>query len=226
MFSLKDIFYEKKPENAIQHVLKPKWLNGVNVVRRDGFFKVDMWDTSNAIIIKDSSKFVDTYRGTGNWDRKELNMLGSNIINITTDIKGLDTNMCFSLSKDVLLNRICKDGTDSKLFVKYDDSDDHGVLISKYDVGVKLSITVGVDEEVIVNGMSISMESGPVDLIERYGKPASKLLLSKSNNYREQKSATIDKIYFRWGNAETKYILKLDCDITRKELLFEIIVRW
>ncbi len=222
---IKDLFYEKKQPRSINHILKPKWLRGVGITRCEGLFNVEMW-TSGIVTVLDAESFVSIYKARGEVRSKEVNLLGEHMIDFTSRIGKLDVNQCFSLSKPILLNRIAKQGNDSDtLFCKYDDSDNHGVYIQRKNGDVVVSAVIGLEEELVVNDMAISMLLGPDAITRRYGKPNIKLYLIKSDKYKSNKNASINEIVFTWGDKKTKFLIRLECNVALKNMLLEIVVR-
>lgn len=222
---VESILYEKKNPCSIKHILRPKWLHHVVIIREDGRFDIRLWNSGTSVV-RDKSRFVSSHKTAGDWSRKEVNLLGESMIDFTTRVGGFDVNQCFSLSKPVLLNRINKYGNgEGELYVKYEESDEHGILISKIDDCVIIQALISSGEELVVNDMAISMKYGPDSLTNKYGKPDILLHLGRGSSYKKNKSAIISDIIFVWGDSTTKYSIKLKCDISRKEQLLEIVVR-
>lgn len=224
--NLKDMFYKKEPPVAIQHIVKPRWLDKVVVKRYDKYFKIDLWNTVS-IYVKDDVKLRRTYKVRGDYDRRELNLLGDNKIDFITMIGLLEVNQCFSMARSVLLNRIAKNGDDSgELFTKYEDCSDKGILIKKTSDGeVLIHSELKLQDELLINDLMVSAQRGPIDISKKYGKPDTILKLAKINTYEANRSVSIQEIIFNWGDESTKYSIKLHVDITSRLITLEILVR-
>lgn len=219
------VFKSGKSVTTVERILKPKWLDGVVVSKSADSYTLNLWKAGYVVIPFDA-KLKSAYGKRGSWDKRELNLIGDNMISFTTKVGMLEVYQCFSISKPVLFNRVKKDGDGAgHLFSRYEENDNHGVLISGSADKVVLHADISIGEELLVNGIPISVSTGPDAISKIYGKPDFKVSVAKGKGYRDNKSISISNIKFIWGDSTCKHSIALIVDVLYKEMFLEITVR-
>lgn len=227
MAKFKNLLYKKEQPVAIKHIMRPEWLEGVTITKYSDCFKVSFRDGVSQVIVEKEPQFKSVHKSMGDWHRGSINSFGECTLDFSTTINGLDTCLCFSLDKYILLHRIKEQGDSKGIFLqKFDEKSDRGIYICKRgDGAVALHYEFDIDESIVVGTMLVCISTAPEYLTKRFGKPSVVLNLKKSKGYKKNKSVKIDRIVFTWGDSTVKYGVILTIDVTFKKLGLDIIVR-